>query len=624
MQTTSRHFDRSRRRPGRRPARLAALLLATAPFGLLAQEQDAGTSDPLVPLDEFVVSASRSTQDPWFTPSAVTRIDPAALDNLQIEDLRGALAREPGVIVVNTGATGGQSSVFMRGASGHQTLFVVDGVRMNDRAAAYANFLGGAGLTDVGRLEVLRGPQSTLYGSSAMGGIVLMETARASRGLRGSLAVTAGSFHTAGGGASIEHGSERFGITAAAARLVTGNDRPGNHFKGTSIATRIEGRPLNSLQLGVTYRGDLADYEEPGSRLFPAPGLAESRNHLVTAYAQIELTDSLSSRVTAGLHRRNLSFAADWGTSTTRNVREILDVQNTWTATPAIELVFGTNIERSKYEIANETSRDDLFGGYISAVARPHEKVALTAGGRYDDFESVGGAGTWRTGASWLVLEHTKLRATFGTGFSAPGSDDRFGVAQWGQLANPGIAPEKSRGWDIGIDHEMFHGNLTASATWFRNTFRNLFEWQTVDFTTFEGRIVNRARASTEGFELALAGRFSPAVHARLAYTYLDARNDSDSLRLIRRPRHTLDTDVTIQASRSLMVGAGLRAVADREDTAGPIEDYTTVRLHATWSVRQDLRLRLRMENALDESYEEVLGYPTLPRGIFGSAEWMF
>ncbi|MGH8017547.1 MAG: TonB-dependent receptor plug domain-containing protein [Opitutaceae bacterium] len=621
MQTNLALVSRRGRVSAARAVSAAAFLFA-APVALLAQ--DASGADAVVPLDEFVVSATRSLQDPWRMPSAVSRIDLDELHDLQIEDLRPALDREAGIDIVNTGAPGAQASIFMRGASNHQTLLLVDGVRMNDRSAAYINYLGGAGLAGVGRLEVLRGPQSTLYGSSALGGVVLIETARAPDGTSGSLALSGGSFGTAGGGVAFQHGTERLGLTAAFTRQVTRNDRPRNHFKGFGFAGRIEGRPTETILLGATYRADLSDFEEPGSRLFPSPGAIESRNHLATGYAAFAWSESLQTRVTAGLHRRDYSFAADRGTSTTQNTRKILDVQNTWAAARSVEIVFGSNYERSSYDVDAETTRDDVFAGYVSAVARPVDSVTLTAGARHDDFDSVGGATTWRVGASWLVRERTKLRATFGTGFSAPGSDDRHGVAQWGQIANPDLLPEKSRGWDAGIDHEMMDGRMTASATWFQNKFRNLFEWETIDFNTFEGRTVNRARASTSGVEFALAAAVAPAVGTRFAYTHLEARNDSDDVRLIRRPRHSIDVDVTVRASRAFLLGAGVHAVTDRLDIDGPIEDYTTVRLHGTWSAREDLLIRLRVENALDETYEEVLGYPALPRGIFGSVEWTF
>lgn len=623
MQTTERFSLPNHRR---RAARLLALWLAAPLPGAIALAQDGSTGDTVVPLEEYVVSVTRTPQDPQSAPGSVTRIDLDNLADLQIGDLPVALAREPGVTIVNTGATGAQSSVFLRGASSHQTLFVVDGVRMSDRSASYVNFLGGADVSGLERIEVLRGPQGTLYGSSAMGGIILLETARAAAdsGAHGAVAAHAGSFDTRCGVVSVRHGAGNVGVTAALARHVTSNDQDGNGFETWNTAARIEGRPGERLVVGATWRGQWSDYEETGSRFFPSPGMVESENHLVTTYGEWHASNSLQSRLTLATHRREYSFASTWGVSRQSNRRHIADLQNTWKPVDNTEIVFGANHERAKFVVDGVPTRDEMLAGYVSAVVRPREEVTLIAGGRYDDFDSVGGAETWRIGGSWLVRTGTKLRATLGTGFSAPGSEDSEGVPHWGQLPNRGLLPEESRGWDIGIDHAMLDGNLTVSATWFQNRFRNLFEWETVNFTTFEGRIVNRARATTEGGELALSATLHPAVQARVAYTYLDARNDSDDVRLIRRPRHTVDADVTFIAARHVSLGAGLHAVADRVESFSPAEDYTTVRLFASWAVREDLRVRLRIENALDETYEEVLGYPALPRGVFGGVEWRF
>ena len=208
-----------------------------------------------VRLDNFVVSASRTPQDLRFTPSSVSVLAPAELAASQITDLRTALATEPGVDVVNTGAAGGPSSVFMRGASSHQTLFVVDGVRMNDRSAAYQNFLGQADLGGIDRVEVLRGPQSTLYGSSAMGGVIAIDTTRGCGETSGAFSALAGSFNTLGGAVSVQGGTKDLGYSGFIAREVTDNDLPNNNNKVWSYATRVELKPSETTLVGATFRG---------------------------------------------------------------------------------------------------------------------------------------------------------------------------------------------------------------------------------------------------------------------------------------------------------------------------------------------------------------------------------
>lgn len=597
-----------------------------------AAGSDAAAASPDVQLlDGYVVSASRTAQDPLFTASAVTSLPLAEVKLAQIDDLRTALGSVPGVYLAQSGPVGAQASVFLRGASSHQTLFVVDGVRMNDRSAAYFNFLGGADLGGVDRVEVLRGAQSTLYGSSAMGGVIALNTTQGCGERTGTAGFTAGSFNTLAGIAAEQGGTANLGYSGSLGYFRTDNDADRNRYEQWSYSTRVEGTFAEAprLLVGATLRGQQGDYQEPGSRAWHSVADVASDNHLVTAYAQWRESEAFTSRLTAGLHLRRYTYVdrSDpvWPfVSEMRNRRQILDWQNTWRPSAQGEIVAGANYERSRFTINGAPINDRTTAGFVSGIWRPTEQINLTAGLRYDDFSTFGDATTWRVGASWLPAKTTKLRATYGTGFTAPGADDRFGVPSWGQLPNPSLAPEKSRGWDAGIDQTFGNGAATVSATYFANRFKNLFEWQTVNFTTFEGRIVNRAKASTSGAELALAGKFCAAATGRLSYTYLEATNDTDRTRLIRRPRHVIDAELRTQPCKEWTVGAGLHVVADRTEPYVALEDYTTVRVFASYAVSAELTVKARVENALDESYDQVAGYGSLPRAVYGSVEWTF
>jgi len=262
---------------------------------------------------------------------------------------------------------------------------------------------------------------------------------------------------------------------------------------------------------------------------------------------------------------------------------------------------------------------------YVSSVYRPVESITLTAGLRHDDYASVGGATTWRVGGSWQATPTTHLRSTIGTGFSAPGSDDRFGVPSWGQLPNPDLEAETSTGFDLGIDQQFAAADTVVSATVFYNDFRNLFEYEIQDWTTFEGMVINRDEASTKGVELAVASRPGKVFFTRLAYTYLDADNDSDGTRLIRRPRHTIDADIRYEPSEQWSIGLGLHGVADKA-TEGELEpdDYFVFRAYGRVRVWEEVVAKIRVENLFNATYEEVPGYPALPIGVFGGIEWTF
>jgi vitamin B12 transporter len=253
--------------------------------------------------------------------------------------------------------------------------------------------------------------------------------------------------------------------------------------------------------------------------------------------------------------------------------------------------------------------------------------VELTAGLRRDDFDTSGAATTGRGGAAWLLDGgRTKLRATYGTGFNAPTPDERYGEPPY-LLPNPSIRPERSRGWDAGVDQKFLQGTVALEATYFENRFRDLLEDEISNPVTYAGQEVNVDRARTRGVEIGLDARLGGLLHARAAYTYLEAWDESAGQRLIQRPRHTLDGGVDRRLTGKWTAGAGVRLVADRVDGAygpTPLAGYTTVRAYTSYRILPDLLLKVRIENLLDRKYQDVAGYPALPLGVYGGAEFKF
>ncbi|HEU5218012.1 MAG TPA: TonB-dependent receptor, partial [Gemmatimonadales bacterium] len=254
--------------------------------------------------------------------------------------------------------------------------------------------------------------------------------------------------------------------------------------------------------------------------------------------------------------------------------------------------------------------------------------VTLTAGVRSDDYTTFGHAATWRVTGAWLVAGgRTKLRASYGTGFMPPSLAARFGSVF--QAPNPGIRPERARGWDAGVDQGLLGGKGAISVTWFRNSLRDLIAFEGADFPAL-GRNVNLERARTSGLEM--SGRLATGVlDARVAWTILSARSLSETdpalVRLIRRPRHTLSADLAIAVSRRSALGAGLALVADRQDTdfnsfpamrVNP-GDYALIRVYGSHDLSARIALRARVDNLFDTRYEPVYGFPGLGRSLGGS-----
>jgi vitamin B12 transporter len=607
-------------------SRLAGLSLAAC-AALVPLRSRAQDTAPVDVLATYVVSASRTPEDPALTPSTVTLLSLADLQAAQVGSLGSALGELPGVSVAESGATGGQTSVFLRGASSDQSLFVVDGVRLNTSTVTYYNLLGGANLDGLDRVEVLLGPQSTLYGSSAMGGVILLETARGDGPASGSIAAEAGSFATTAESITEQGSSGPLDYSGSLGRLDTDNDRAYNEYANWNYSGRLDGRISPSLLVGGTVRGQVGHYEEPGPITYPSPGDVQTVTDLATAYAEYDGRSGLKSRVTAAWYQDEYTW--DKGTPDAyyaRNTRDILEWQNTWEAATWAEVVGGLDYEGSGYD-ADGVTTDHSLAGYLSATLHPARALELTVGLRRDDFTTVGAATTGRVGAAYVLDGGaTKLHATYGTGFNAPTPDERYGEPPY-LLPNPGLRPERSRGWDYGVDQRFPGGGLTASATVFENKFRDLLEDEITNPITYAGQEVNVDSATTRGVEAGVAAKLTKRVSVRAGYTYLDAADDTTGGRLIERPRHVLDAGLECQITKDWLAGGGLHLVADRVDGAyapEPLGGYTTARVYTSYALTRDVLLKLRVENLLNRSYQEVVGYPALPFAVYSGLEWRY
>ncbi|WP_052362379.1 TonB-dependent receptor plug domain-containing protein [Geminisphaera colitermitum] len=615
---------------------LLAAAFAFAAFAALAPAQTAAestTSAKPTVLDDVVISASRTPQDVKTTPSSVSVISLPEMERQQITDLRTALQTVPGVVVPqNGGGLGSQSMVSIRGADTDHTLFMVDGIRVNtqDFTAGYSSLLGGVGLGGLDRVEVLRGAQSVLYGSAAIGGVISLQTPRGQGPASGVLSAGGGSFNTFGGSASISgsgdiatgrNGEGPFSYSLNLALVNTENDRDYNDFKQVSFAGRAEYALSDLFTFGVTYRAMTSDYEEPGSILSPWPGYAELENTLATAYADWHPSDVFTSRLTYGWVQNLYSWSDSTGEYPSHSTRNIIDWQNTWQATEWLQLVAGVNAEWSRYTSSGTRMDDDLRSLYANVLMQPVRNLEYTVGFRADDYDTFDTHATWRTGAAYRIEKtNTTLRANYGTGFNAPAPQYVLGGGFY--VASPNLNPEESKGWDAGIEQDIWDGRVTLGATYFRNEFTNKFSTQMVgsqyQYYNLPGE------STTDGAELSLATRPHESVRARVSYTYLSARDDNGG-RLPYSVRHVLSGDVNWQATRVWLIGAGASFLAGRVDNySSAMDDYVTVRLYTSYELRPGLTLKARIENLFDEGYDSITGYPALPFGAYGSIEWRF
>lgn len=618
------------------PASLRRLLVITAglvpAFTVLAQESDATKLTP------YVVTTTRTPIAVTTAGSAVDTLSADELARMQLTSLTGALGSVPGAPTLSSGANGAITSLFMRGTNSNQTLFLVDGIRLNDPNTDYAVVLGGACAGGCDNLEISHGPQSTLYGGEAVGGVVAIQGQRGSGEARSRATIEAGSFGTVQGAVSLQGGDAKSAYTFSAAGGHTDNERINNKFDSATYNLRLDRRFSDSVALGVTWRGFLGRYGSPGAaRGYGAndPDNTEREsNQLATIFADLTHSPSLKSHIVlGGQDRRYVSTSpSPFGLSETivKNRRAVLDWQSTYTANEQHRVTGGLTGELNTTRntgFGNIDERQNLLAFFVQDEWTPVKNLYLTGGLRSDDFDTFGRATTGKVTAAWLTnQDQLKFRASYGTGFRAPSFLDLYGQNAF-YVGNPNLKAEKARGWDTGVDYYLAHNRGTLSATWFQMDLTDLI---TFDFASFPSTVKNVEKARTQGVEFSAKFDLPGAWKARFAYTYLDADNLTQGTRLLRRPRHSGTLDLWHELGHGLSLGTGLNFVKDRKDVDADTyatidgENYTVVRLYGAWQATKQLTVKVRLENLFNEKYEQVNGYPQLGFGAFAGVEWKF
>ena len=607
--------------------RICLGVCAIAAGGAFAQE------NPVTRLPEIVVTGTRIPEELSRTPVAATVITRAEIEQKQARTVADLLRDQAGVDVSLTGQPGGNTSIFLRGANAGHTLVIVDGVRVNrpfDNSFNFANLP-----TDsIERVEILRGPQSTIYGSDAMGGVINIVTKAGAGKPTGSLLVEGGSNESLRTRGSFAMKQGKFSAAADASYLTMENGRINSDYWTWNVSTRAAYEFSEKFSASVVATWLKSDAGSPGDRTSDDPNdfyRVESKLVGVTFNAQPapwwDARLILSHNGEHNLFRQpppNPPFFFGDYTAQTLSDRDQVDFQNTFTIGERHKLLAGLTYDESAADYA------DSFGAFRAKVTTrsfygqyefaPVERLTLTAGGRVDDHSTFGTEPTGKFGARFTTPgTETILRANLGTGFRAPSLTDLY----FPGAANPALRPEKSTGWDFGAEQPFLEGKAKIGTTWFQNEFRNLITFAFPAPT-------NVGRARTRGLEN--FAQFSPLTNLtlRATYTWLSTENLVTGAKLLRRPEQSGSVALNWQALRNVSATTTAKFVGGRLDTdpvtfgAAPNGGYVKWDLGLNWDVSKNLSLHGRVENLLGDRYEEVLGFPSLARTFWLGATAKF
>jgi vitamin B12 transporter len=614
-----------------------------------ANAQDA-SSQP-VELPPVVVGATLIPTPESELGTSVTVISAEEIAARQQRTLPDALLTVPGLNVVQSGGPGGLTSVFIRGANSNQTKVLIDGIDVSDPSSANGAFDFAHILNfDLGSIEVLRGPQSGLYGSDAIGGVINIETQKGRGPMLATANVEGGSFGTFNQTAKVSGSADwlsyfmGFGHFSTTDTPVTppvlvpiGRAINPNAYDNRTFSFRVDAQLADQLDVGLTSRyiettllSTSDDYLGP-ENLRSTNGSDQSFSR---AFIHNTLFDGRFDQ-TLGLaytHYDRSYIDPNFipiVPSRYEGSRIKLDYQGNVRLIEGETLVLGAQREVDRLINSNPLwAVNGDTAGFAELQSNIGGRLFNAASIRYDANDQFGSATTFRIAPAFLITETgTKLKGSVGSGFKAPTLDELYNsYPAYGFYANPNLEPETSIGYDAGFEQALLPDRISFGATYFANNIKNL-----IDINATATSYVNVGRARTFGLESFLSLSPWDGFSVRADYTYTVAKNEITQLDLLRRPRDKLSLTATLQATSALLLTAtfvytGPWADANRSGAATNLvaPGYTLLNLAATYDFGHGISGFARVQNALNDHYQTPLGFDQPTLGVFGGVKVAF
>ena len=595
-------------------------------------------------LQTIVVTASRTPVPIEDSAASTSVFEEEALAALSLPAVPDVLRLAPGVAVAVTGPRGTQTQVRIRGAEAGHSLIFVDGIRFNDPAAGNEARFELLTSDSLSRLEIVRGPQSALWGSEALGGVIAAESANpfAGGGFEGRAEYGSRDSTRLSGRYALRTGN--VGVMASAGWLrgdgidsfgAPGGDRDG--FDNRSASLKVEARPSGNFRFGLTghWIEGRSDYDGFDPVFFTrADTLDETRNRIAAArlWAEGRWGGWTIQADAAYLHSANRNRLAGAPLNSTFGDRLVLNAQLS-------RRIGGHRLTAAlTHEAEDFRARDTAFfggtdqdrGGHLTAVAgewRAEWSPAIVTdlALRHDVFGAFADATTFRAALLVRPLAGLSLHGAYGEGIAQPTFYDLYGFFPGSFAGNPALTPERSRGWEAGIAWQG--ARFSLAATWFsarlKDEIVDLFD--PVTFLSSTGNAAGKSRR--DGIELSAAVRAGRGLNLQLNYTWLDADEQRVAgaalVREVRRPRHSANLVAYGEAGR-LRWGASLAYVGRRRDTDFDLfpaavvilDDYLLASANIGYRILPRLELVARAENAFDADYQDVVGYNTPGRTV--------
>ena len=611
-----------------------------------------GTSsaEPLPPIS---ITASRSAVPINEVAGAVTVISKQQIENQNAVYVSDLLQAVPGLNVSTQGSAGSITQVRMRGAEANHILVIIDGIEVNDPANSsefnFAHLLA----NDIERIEILRGPQSALWGSDALAGVINITTSNANSGTEFIASSSVGSENSYHSGLSYLVGSETFKLALSGNFVdsdgfntsTTGNERDG--YDNSTLNLKTTYQINNAINMGVNSRYTNASNEfDPAPLGVPVDGFGKNDVEQFYARGFFELKlfndDWVHLIETSILNTSNDSTDGIFGRSKSESTKEKFSYQSTFTL-PEIESLplnqsFTVALEREQERFSqqgasfpgfdpNQHQKITNYSRIAEYRAKFLEQWTLSASYRHDDNDQFDNQNTYQIGLNYVhPSTQTKAYVTHSTGAKNPTFTELFGFAPNNFIGNQNLNTETSEAWEIGFTQGLFDDRFHFQAAFFWEDL--IDEIQTIFLPTFQSTVINNeSRSERNGLELTVQGQLTNNLTASAAYTYLDASEpdaSGNSRTEIRRPTHQWSGQANYSfLANKANLNVNINHIGDRRDidfSTGDrltLDDYTLVNIAINYQYNDTLNMYARINNLLDEEYQDAFGFET--RDFFGS-----
>jgi vitamin B12 transporter len=611
-------------------------------------------------LDNVIVTATK-TETPYLSiASSVTVIDSKEILASGKSSVAELLRNVPGLNVIQQGGLGRLTRVFIRGANSEHTLVIIDGVNVNDPSSPNSAFdFGTISTYDIDRIEIVRGAQSTLYGSDAIAGVINIITKNGSEqpGYYASVEGGSNSFYKGILSTSGRYNSISYNVSTtrmstegiSAANSIYGNSEKDN-FLTNAFTSNLSMDLLPQFKIGLQYK---FSYSEAGldqsDKFGDDPNFNyKTEEQLLKFNAAAELLNgnwrpqfsaSITKRFSRSLDEPDLVRPNDYIDNYARGNRVKFNFQNNFNLGRMNLLTIGLESQTEKahtsyystsmwgpYESVFPEESMRTMGIYVQNQLNVSNHFFVTAGFRYDDNQKFGSIITYRIAPSYYISStSTKLKFTYGTGFKAPSLfylfDPMFG--------NLDLKPEKSNGYDFGFEQFLMSGKFSIGVNYFSLRLKNMFGFDE------NYKTVNIAEASSSGLEFFFSLNNTEGLNITSSYTYNKTKDEytlsSDyNQKLLRRPEHQFSISANYIFDENFTAGTEFRFVGHRDDkdfSAFPaarvtMPNYSILDLSARYKVFNNISLNARIENLLNKEYEEVLFYGTLKRSFYAGVSY--